>query len=94
MPPSGPSRCRVGGMWYQIHTQIDADFQICSTFFFFLSKLFVDSDLISGFRFGRGGVIQYFIFISICVETNCICKISGKEHIGVQGITMPDPNAT
>ena len=28
LPPAGPLRCTVGGMWYQIHTQIDTDFQI------------------------------------------------------------------
>ena len=95
LPPTGPLRCTVGGMRYQIHTQIDTDFQMFLTFFFFLSKLFVDSDLISGFHSGEGeGVIHHFICISICVQTNCICKISGKEHVGVQGITMPDPTAT
>lgn len=44
---------------------------------------------------GEGeGVIHHFICISICVETNWICKTSGKEHVGVQGITMSDPTAT
>ena len=41
VPPAGPSRCSVGGMWYKIHTQINADFQIFLTFFLSLSPNFV-----------------------------------------------------
>ena len=78
MPPAGPLRCTVGGMWYQIHTQIDADFQIFLTFFFFLSKLFVASDLISGFHSGwvwgrgRGSYIILYASPSVWKPTESV----------------------